>query len=44
MVIKEVDDNEVEWDKKTDKIFWRGATTGGGSSPPGFVEGYQRHR
>ncbi|KIK69792.1 glycosyltransferase family 90 protein [Collybiopsis luxurians FD-317 M1] len=29
---------------KIDKIFWRGATTGGGSEPPGFAGMYQRHR
>ncbi|KAJ3885746.1 glycosyltransferase family 90 protein [Lentinula edodes] len=26
------------------EIFWRGATTGGGNSPPGFAALYQRHR
>jgi hypothetical protein len=41
---KEVDDYEQPWHKKTDKIFWRGATTGGGSSPPGYIASYQRHR
>lgn len=44
MDTKIVDDNEVPWEKKSDKIFWRGATTGGGSSPPGFAHQYQRHR
>ncbi|EJD51828.1 hypothetical protein AURDEDRAFT_56215 [Auricularia subglabra TFB-10046 SS5] len=44
MIIKDVDDNETPWDKKTDLIFWRGATTGGGSNPPGFLSQYQRHR
>lgn len=44
MVIKEIDDMEVPWHKKVDDIFWRGATTGGGSSPPGFLSQYQRHR
>ncbi|KAG8959886.1 capsule-associated protein CAP1 [Tulasnella sp. 419] len=34
----------VPWQNKTNKIFWRGSTTGGGSSPPGFVSQYQRHR
>ncbi|KAJ3902367.1 hypothetical protein F5879DRAFT_1043665 [Lentinula edodes] len=29
---------------KWNKIFWRGATTGGGNSPPGFAALYQRHR
>lgn len=44
MVIQDVDDMEVEWEDKLDDIFWRGATTGGGSSPPGFLAQYQRHR
>jgi hypothetical protein len=44
MVIKEIDDMEMPWSKKVDDIFWRGATTGGGSSPPGFLAQYQRHR
>lgn len=44
MRVKDVDDFEVPWSKKSKKIFWRGATTGGGSSPPGFVAHYQRHR
>jgi hypothetical protein len=44
MRIKEVDDMEVPWEEKSNKIFWRGATTGGGSSPPGFLSRYQRHR
>ncbi|KAG8928008.1 capsule-associated protein CAP1 [Tulasnella sp. 418] len=42
--IKAVDDDEVPWNQKTDKIFWRGLSTPGGSSPPGFVSHYQRHR
>ena len=41
---QDVDDYEQPWHKKTNKIFWRGATTGGGSSPPGHVASYQRHR
>ncbi|GHJ90402.1 hypothetical protein NliqN6_6804 [Naganishia liquefaciens] len=44
MIIKEVDDMEMPWSKKIDDIFWRGATTGGGSNPPGFLPQYQRHR
>ena len=40
----EVDDMEVPWERKSDKVFWRGATTGGGSSPIGFAHQYQRHR
>ncbi|EIW53340.1 capsular associated protein [Trametes versicolor FP-101664 SS1] len=42
--LKPVDDMETPWDEKSDKIFWRGASTGGGSSPPGFAAQYQRHR
>ncbi|KAF5373410.1 hypothetical protein D9615_009479 [Tricholomella constricta] len=42
--LKEVDDMDVPWEQKIDKIFWRGATTGGGSHPPGFSPQYQRHR
>ncbi|KAH7908545.1 glycosyltransferase family 90 protein [Hygrophoropsis aurantiaca] len=41
---KEVDDMEVPWEEKSDAIFWRGATTGGGSTPSGFAPSYQRHR
>jgi len=44
LVVKEIDNLEVPWDEKSDKIFWRGATTGGGSTPPGFTPTYQRHR
>jgi hypothetical protein len=44
MIIKDVDDMETKWEDKSDDIFWRGATTGGGSSPPGFLAQYQRHR
>ena len=44
MRIKEVDDMETAWEKKSNKVFWRGATTGGGSSPPGSLARYQRHR
>jgi hypothetical protein len=43
-IIKDVDDMETKWEDKSDDIFWRGATTGGGSSPPGFLSQYQRHR
>lgn len=42
--LKEVDDMETPWEEKSDKVFWRGASTGGGSSPPGFAAQYQRHR
>ncbi|OBZ76168.1 Beta-1,2-xylosyltransferase 1 [Grifola frondosa] len=42
--LKEVDHMETPWELKNDKIFWRGASTGGGSSPPGFAAQYQRHR
>lgn len=44
LVLREVDHMETPWDAKKDKIFWRGASTGGGSSPPGFAAQYQRHR
>ncbi|KAI0943637.1 hypothetical protein AcW1_002755 [Taiwanofungus camphoratus] len=44
LVLKEVDHMETPWEEKSDKIFWRGASTGGGSSPPGFAAQYQRHR
>ncbi|KAJ7727739.1 hypothetical protein B0H16DRAFT_1665594 [Mycena metata] len=39
-----VDPMEVPWEEKRDVVWWRGASTGGGSSPPGFGAGYQRHR
>ncbi|XP_006455077.1 hypothetical protein AGABI2DRAFT_226352 [Agaricus bisporus var. bisporus H97] len=42
--IKDVDPMEVPWEDKLDKVFWRGATTGGGSHPRGFAPQYQRHR
>ncbi|KAG7096090.1 hypothetical protein E1B28_006766 [Marasmius oreades] len=42
--LSEVDVHEVPWEDKIDKMFWRGATTGGGSTPPGFAAQYQRHR
>ncbi|KAJ3571640.1 hypothetical protein NP233_g3610 [Leucocoprinus birnbaumii] len=42
--LKDVDKMEVNWEDKVDKVFWRGATTGGGSHPAGFVGLYQRHR
>ncbi|KAI0318673.1 hypothetical protein OF83DRAFT_1163349 [Amylostereum chailletii] len=41
---KVLDSMETPWENKDDKIFFRGATTGGGSSPPGFASQYQRHR
>jgi hypothetical protein len=44
MITKETDNFEVNWEEKQNKIFWRGATTGGGSSPPGHLHQYQRHR
>ena len=43
-VLVEVDAMEVPWEDKIDKIFWRGATTGGGNHPPGFTPQFQRHR
>jgi Glycosyl transferase family 90 len=42
--LKEIDRMETPWERKSDKIFWRGATTGGGSSPPGFSPQYHRQR
>ncbi|KAJ3551772.1 hypothetical protein NM688_g4516 [Phlebia brevispora] len=42
--LRPVDHMETPWERKDDKIFWRGASTGGGSSPPGFAGQYQRHR
>ncbi|KAJ7188971.1 hypothetical protein C8R46DRAFT_879153 [Mycena filopes] len=39
-----VDAMEIPWEGKRDAVWWRGASTGGGSSPPGFGSGYQRHR
>ncbi|KAF8513209.1 hypothetical protein JB92DRAFT_3083224 [Gautieria morchelliformis] len=44
MVERDVDESEVPWEEKSDLIFWRGSTTGGGSSPSGFLTSYQRHR
>jgi hypothetical protein len=41
---KDVDDMEVPWEEKLDSVFWRGADTGGGSTPPGYADHYQRHR
>ncbi|KAF8314095.1 hypothetical protein DL93DRAFT_2125753 [Clavulina sp. PMI_390] len=43
-IVKETDNYEMDWEGKENKIFWRGASTGGGSSPPGFLHQYQRHR
>lgn len=40
----DVDEMEVPWEEKLDIVFWRGADTGGGSTPPGFASHYQRHR
>lgn len=42
--LRDYDLMEVPWEYKIDKVFWRGATTGGGSHPPGFAPYYQRHR
>ncbi|KAJ7497960.1 hypothetical protein B0H11DRAFT_1856429 [Mycena galericulata] len=41
---RDVDSMEVPWEAKRDAVWWRGASTGGGGSPPGFGAGYQRHR
>lgn len=43
-VVKEIDHMEVPWDNKSAIIFWRGATTGGGSTPPAFAATFHRHR
>ncbi|TDL15134.1 hypothetical protein BD410DRAFT_796643 [Rickenella mellea] len=43
-VVKGFDDMEIPWQLKNDTIFWRGATTGGGATPAGFADRYQRHR
>ncbi|TDL15137.1 glycosyltransferase family 90 protein [Rickenella mellea] len=43
-VAKEFDDMEIPWHHKNNTIFWRGATTGGGNTPGGFADRYQRHR
>jgi hypothetical protein len=42
--LKATDGNEVPWEDKSDKIFWRGALSGGGNNPPGFSPQYHRHR
>ena len=42
--LKATDHMETPWEMKSDKVFWRGASTGGGSSPAGFAANYQRHR
>ena len=42
--VKRLDSMETPWEKKDDRIFFRGATTGGGNAPPGFSPYYQRHR
>jgi len=42
--LKSTDHMETPWEQKSDKVFWRGASTGGGSSPAGFAATYQRHR
>jgi len=42
--VKRLDSMETPWENKDDKIFFRGATTGGGSAPRGFSPYFQRHR
>jgi hypothetical protein len=42
--LTDVDKMEVPWEDKMNKVYWRGASTGGGNNPPGFSEQYQRHR
>lgn len=38
------DRGEQPWDQKSDKIYWRGASTGGGNHPSGYSHHYHRHR
>ncbi|KZO90803.1 glycosyltransferase family 90 protein [Calocera viscosa TUFC12733] len=38
------DPHDPEWEDKSGTMFWRGATTGGGSSPAGRYAYYARHR
>ncbi|TFK28272.1 hypothetical protein FA15DRAFT_678492 [Coprinopsis marcescibilis] len=42
--LNEVDKMEVPWEKKVDKVFWRGASSGGGNHPPGHSPQFHRHR
>lgn len=42
--LKGTDPSDMPWEKKDDRIFWRGASTGGGNTPQGFSSQYQRHR
>lgn len=42
--ILDTDALEMPWEAKSDLVYWRGSTTGGGSTPPGHVAAYQRHR
>jgi hypothetical protein len=42
--MREVDRMEIPWERKLDVVFWRGASTGGGSRPGGWADRYQRHR
>ncbi|KAF5310391.1 hypothetical protein D9611_012097 [Ephemerocybe angulata] len=39
-----IDSAEVPWEQKEDKVFWRGASTGGGNHPQGFASHFHRHR
>ncbi|KAJ6606247.1 hypothetical protein DFH09DRAFT_877689, partial [Mycena vulgaris] len=39
-----VDSMDVPWEDKRDAVWWHGASTGGGSSPPGFDSRYQCHQ
>ncbi|KAF8531114.1 hypothetical protein JB92DRAFT_2853554 [Gautieria morchelliformis] len=43
-MVMDEDKGEVAWEEKRDDVFWRGASTGGGNTPGGFLRGYQRHR
>jgi hypothetical protein len=44
LVVRDADTMEVPWDRKDDKIYWRGASTGGGGSPAGYAPRYPRYR
>jgi hypothetical protein len=42
--LKDADAMEVPWEHKQDKVFWRGASTGGGNHPPMSADKFQRQR
>lgn len=45
-VVRDLAEWEERWEEKKIEggVYWRGDTSGGGSSPPGFVGEFQRHR